>query len=554
MVYNIARKLILLVPCALLVSAVLAQDPKKRTIDITSTFKPVLREAVKINFDAVPPVADTTKPRLTYNIPVQNLLFAYQPAELKPVALMVDSLTAWEYSNYIKAGIGNVHQPFIQAGFSFGNSTTSYYNVFADHYTSKGDLPFQKNSLTSVALTGNVRTIKNHEWNGKIGFKSEDYYFYGFQPSTLNFTKDQLRQRFTTYEGKINFRNYVPTEFNLLYNPNLSVSVFTNNLNPKGQETNSVLSLPLEKSFGEQFGFKLGLTADLTGYKRGGDKDSKMINNNVYLISPAVIFKSPNVYVHGGIIPSWDQREFNLLPNVMVDFNIPDQPFTVQVGWIGYYNKGSYQRFAGINPWITQPDQLLNTRVQERYVGLKGSAGSHLTYSAKLGFNLYKNMPLFVNDTIDGKTFYTVFEPSMEALHLHGELGYTWGEAFSVNAKLDFNQYTKLKQEKKAWGLLPIEFTGSLKWRLMKDLWLRSDLFAWSGAQYRGKKPDFDNYKGDAAFDWSAGLEFRITRQFNLWVQMNNIFNNRYERWNQYESYGFNILGGIVYSFGQNRK
>ncbi len=45
---------------------------KKRTIDITSSFKPVLREAVKINFNAASPTADTSKPKLTYNIPQQN--------------------------------------------------------------------------------------------------------------------------------------------------------------------------------------------------------------------------------------------------------------------------------------------------------------------------------------------------------------------------------------------------------------------------------------------------------------------------------------------------
>ena len=543
------KKIFFVVSASLILVHAFAQDPKKKTIDITSTFKPVLREAVKINFNAAPPVADTARKKLAYDIPVQNLLFAYQPADLKPVALQVDSLNAWEYSNYVKAGIGNVHQPYIQAGFSFGNSTNSYFNVFANHYTSKGDLPFQKNSLTSVGLTGTVRTIKNHEWNGQIGFKSEDYYLYGYEPKTLNFSKEQLLQRFQTFGGKLHFRNYVPTEFGLLYNPNIAISVFANNMNPRGSEANTVLNLPLEKSFGQTWGFKIGVTADLTGFNRGGDKDAKTINNNLYLISPAVLYKTSSVYVHGGITPSWDQRKFNLLPNIMVDFTIPDQPFTVQVGWIGYYNKGSYQRFADINPWIAQPDSLLNTRVQERYIGIKGSAGKHLTYNAKLGFNLYKNMNLFVNDTIDGKTFQTIYEPSMEALHLHGELAYTQGEAFSVVGKLDFNQYTKLQREEKAWGMLPIEFTTALKWRLMKDLWLRSDIFLWDGAQYKGK--NLDNYKGEGGFDWSAGLEFRITRQLNLWVQMNNIFNNRYERWNQYEAYGFNILGGIVYSFGQ---
>lgn len=551
------KRFFFLIPCTVFLVQAFAQDPKKKQIDITSTFKPVLREAVKINFNAVPPLNDTTKPRLTYNIPVQNLLFAYQPAELKPVALSIDSLTAWEYSNYIKVGIGNIHQPFVQSGFSFGNNTNSYFNVFANHYSSKGDLAFQKNNHTSVGVNGTMRTAKNHEWNGKLGFKSEDYYFYGFQPATLNFTKDDLRRRFQTFEGKVHFRNYAPTEFNLLYKPNLSVSVFSDNRRFKtrditAQEVNSVLNLPLEKSFGETFGFKLGLTADLTRYTFDGNRGGQH-TNNYYLISAAALYKTPGVYIHAGIIPSWDKGKFNLMPNVMVDFNVPEQPFVVQLGWIGYYNKGSFERFTGINPWVVQGDSidLRNTRVQERYIGIKGSAGNHLTYNAKLGFNLYKNMPLFVNDTVDGKTFLTVYEPSMQALHLHAELGYTWGEAFSVSAKMDFNQYNKLKQEKKAWGLLPLEFTGSLKWRLLKDLWLRSDIFAWDGAQYRGK--NLDNYKGDAAFDWSAGLEFRITRQFNLWVQMNNIFNNKYERWNQYQSYGFNILGGIVYSFGQKR-
>src|SRR5689334_8047692 len=60
---------------------------KKRTIDITSSFKPVLREAVKINFNAAAPLIDTSKPKLTYNIPQQNLLLGYLPAPLKPVAL-----------------------------------------------------------------------------------------------------------------------------------------------------------------------------------------------------------------------------------------------------------------------------------------------------------------------------------------------------------------------------------------------------------------------------------------------------------------------------------
>ena len=560
MIQSRIYKLVLLVPCALyLVPFFLclgflaqAQDTsKRRTIDITSTFKPTLKETAKINFSASAPSADTSHPKLNYNIPVQNLVFSYQPAELNPVALNIDSLNAWDYSNYIKAGIGTVHQPYIQAGFSFGNDKNAYFNAFADHYTSKGDLPFQKNSRTSVALNGTMRLANNNELNGKLGFKSEDYYFYGYKPDSLKFSKEQLLQRFQTFEGKLNFRNTVPTEYGLTYNPNLYVSVFGNNRDPKGTEANTVLNLPLEKTFGRSFGFSLGLTADLTNFRPTGST-SNSFNNNLYLIKPSLLLKTPNIYGVAGIIPSWDRKAFTLLPNIMAEVTTNDQRFTIQAGWIGYYNKGSYQRFAEMNPWVAMPDSLRNARVQERYAGFKGTLSNHFNYSAKIGFNIYKNQPLFVNDMGDGKTFLTIYEPSMEVLQLHAEVAYTLGEVFSAGAKLDFNQFTKLEREKKAWGMIPLELDASLKWRLMKDLWLRADLFAWDGPQYRGKNGDA--FKGTTGFDLSTGVEFRITKQFNLWLQMNNIFNNKYERWHQYQAYGFNILGGMVYQFGQKPK
>ncbi|MEI9810463.1 MAG: hypothetical protein WDO16_22770 [Bacteroidota bacterium] len=79
---------------------------KAKSVNITSAFKPVLRESAKINFNASPPTADTAKPRLQYDIPNPNLLFAYQPGSLKPLALGIDSNTTWDNANYIKAGFG----------------------------------------------------------------------------------------------------------------------------------------------------------------------------------------------------------------------------------------------------------------------------------------------------------------------------------------------------------------------------------------------------------------------------------------------------------------
>jgi hypothetical protein len=488
---------------------------------------------------------DTSKPRLNYNIPAENLLLTYQPAELKPAALNADS-SSWPYSNFIKVGIGNVHQPYVKAGFSFGDGQNTFFNVFADHFTSKGDLPYQKNSLTKVGATATYKTPKNLEWTGGIGFSSDDYYLYGFQPDSVKYTKDELRQRFQTIEGKLSLRNIVPTEFGLSYNPSIRVSYFADNHEPQAAEANTVLTLPVQKNFGKTTAFNLGVTADLTNYRYDLPGRSS-INNNIFLISPTVLLKTPNLYLNAGLIPSWDRGNFHMLPNIMADITTDDKNFTLQLGWIGYYNKGSYQRFASINPWLAQPDSLLNTRVQEGYAGFKGSAGNHWSYSVKVGFQQHRNIPLFVNDSIDGKTFVIRYEPKLNIYQVHGEVQYAVGEEFSAKATLNWNKFAKIEREAKAWGMLPLEFNAQLRWEVLKDLWIRSELWAFDGAQYLGRTGD--SYKGDGGFDLNAGAEFRITKNLNLWIQMNNIFNNRYERWHQYEVFGFNILGGVTFSF-----
>jgi len=526
-----------------------AQDTTKRkTINITSTFKPVLRDAVKINFNAAPPVLDTTKPHLTYNIPSQFLFLSYQPAALKPVALPGDSVISWVNHNYIKVGIGNVHQPFVKAGFSFGDGTTTFFNAFADEYTAKGSLPYQKNDLTAVGLAGTIKTKNNLEWDGRLGFRSDGYYLYGYRPDTLKFDKSDLQQRFQTFSGKLGLRNSIPTEFGLTYNPSLTVSVFSDNHSPKATETNTVLRLPLQKSIGKTFAFNLGFTADLTHYSLNNNSVSS-VQNNLYYVSPALIYKTPDLTLQAELTPSWDRKAFNLLPNFLADISTKDKRLSFQAGWIGYYDKGSYQRFASINPWLAQPNALLNTRVQELYGGIKGSLSNHVTYSVKAGLAEYWNMPLFVNDSTDGKTFLIRYESNLQAFNMHGEIGYTVGEQFNATAGLTINQYARLQNELKAWGLLPLEFTTAMRWQLLKDLWIKADLWAFQGAPFRAE--DGSAHYGGGGFDMDAGIEFRITRQLNLWLQMNNLLNDKYERWNQYQSYGFNILGGIVFSFAQ---
>ena len=519
----------------------------KGGIDIVSTFKPVLRQTAKINFGASPAPVDTTKAKLNYDIPNQNLLFAYQPGTLKPLALNIDTAGAFDNSNYVKAGFGSLRTPFVQAGFSFGDGKTAGLNIYARHVASEGKRDYQKFSTTNIRLNGFFKSGNNLEWNAAIGMKQDRTYKYGYLPETLSFSPDSLKQNFQTIGGRVGFHNIKKTTFGLTYSPDVKIDIFSDNHD--NSESNTVVNLPLEKTIGKEFTVNLGLTFDLTRVSPSG---KSAINNTMYYISPSVLYKTSNINVQAGIRPSWDNRTFKMFPNVLADISSSDSRFTFQAGWTGYVRKTTYQYLASQNPWLWIPATFKNTWIEERFAGFKGSVGDHFTYAAKVAFNKINNQPLFVNDTasaLGGKSFRVVNESRINVVNAGGEVGVTFGEKFSLTAGLQFNQYTGLKDNSKAWGLLPLELKTAMRLLIIKDLWLKSDLFAWGGPYYQ--KKDGSAGKLDGALDLNAGLEFKITKNINLWTQFNNIFNKQYQRWNQYPVYGFNFVGGIVFSFAQ---
>lgn len=518
-------------------------DTAKKTVIITSVYKPVLRPSVKINLTAAQQVSDTSKPAIAkYNIPAQNLFFSYQPVSLKPLALHIEQSLNWLNSNYVKAGYGNYSSPYLESGLSFGDGKNNLINFFGKHLSQKGSLPFQHTAHTNFDILGLYGNSSNIEWKSKIGFDSKTQYFYGYTPDTIKFEKDSLRQRFQTITGMIGLRNKETNDYGINYNPTLTVNLFSDN--HKGRETGFILNAPVSKVITSDVNLNLGFYANITTLKT---KDSSSIKNNLFYLSPSVTLKKPNLLINIGILPSWDNGTSHVLPNISAVLKLKNEKFVLIGGWEGSYQKNTYQTLTSVNPWINQPDSLYNTRINEKYAGFKGSAGSHFTYNARLSFVNYNKPVLFLNDSADGKTFYMPNETSMKAIRISGEIGYTVQEKFSLIAGAVINNFSGLQVNEKAWGLLPLEITGSLRWQVLKDLQFKSDLFLWNGALYKTRGLEKERLGG--AFDLNAGAEFKIHPKWSVWLQCNNILNNKYERWHQYQVLGLNVLAGVVYSF-----
>ena len=551
MLYNIKNcmsKVIFIIVFSIGFVHACAQEPKKnQSIDINSSYKPVLRNAVKINFAGSQLAADTSRPLLNYKIPSQNLFYSYSPISLKPLALDQDTNLYLGNRKFLKIGYGNFSTPYLSAGISLGDGKKSLLNITGNYISSKGNIVNQDYSQLNVKAAGSYFLPKNELYGG-LEVNVDNYYLYGYDHKVLNFKRDSIKQEFQNITLRLGYKNTVLNDVGINYNPNVALNIFTNK--NKVNETNAIINLPFDKNINENFTAKVEMKADITAYAtRNITPFNTKISNNIIQITPAVDYHDEVLKIHAGITPAWNNKVYELMPDIYAEAQVKNKTFAVQAGWVGRLVKNSFRNLTNTNPYLSPVFVQLNTKETEYYGGVKASIAKHFNFSAKAGLVRYKNLPFFINDTTttDNKSFKISNETAVNNFRIHGDVGYINQDKFSLTAGITFNGYTNFTTNERAWHTMPVEIKSSLRWWAFKTVLIKSDLYIFDGSNDLAKGNKAVTMNGGT--DLSAGVEIKINRNFSVWGDANNILNNKYERWHNYEVYGANFIGGILLNF-----
>jgi len=541
---SILRLVVITIMLCFLLNVANAQNDssKRQTIEITSSYKPVLRNTVKINLYASPITADTTRPRLAYNIPAQNLFFSYQPISLKPLALDADTTLQLGDRNQLKVGFGSLNTPYVAGAFSFGDGKKNLLNVYGNYISSRGKIENQDFSEINVKANGSIFTPKNEIYAG-AAFAQHEYYLYGYNHKLDSFNKSDIRRSYQDFSASVGLRNTAANDLNFIYNPHLEVHEFSRET--KATETTLILNAPAEKKFSESVSVKVTAIGDFNKYRN--KNSSIQLTRNLFELAPEFVYYSDRFTFHGGATPAWNNGDVTLLPNVYAEAQLQQRVLMVQAGWVGRYIPNSFRTLSGENPYMQDPTFLNNTKEVQYYGGIKATIGKHFTFNAKAAFITYNDMPLFVNDSVDGKSFVVKNESHMDNLQIHGDMNFVSQDKFTLTAGLDLNTYTGLHDNDKAWGLYPLKLNGSLRWNAFKQVLFKGDIFAFSGA--KALLPDGSQRTLKGGTDLTAGAEFIINKRFSAWLDFDNLLNSKYERWNNYPVYGLQVIGGILIHF-----
>ncbi len=518
------------------------ETERRQTIEITSSYKPVLRGPVKINLYASPLTADSSRVRLSYKIPPQNLFFKYEPIELSPLAIAPDTSLDLGNRNQLKIGYGSFKTPYISGAFSFGDGKQKLLNVYGNYISSRGNIKNQDFSELNIKGAGSIFSEKNETY-AWVGFSQNEHYQYGYNHDVFDFDKKTLRRSYQDFFAGLGYRNIAANDLDIIYNPHAEVHTFSRE--NKATETTIILNLPVEKKFSENVSVKVNATGNFNKYRKKDSSDH--ITNNLFQLAPELVYYSEIFSLHAGASPTWNNMTVELLPNLYGEMQLQNNVLMLQGGWIGRYIPNSFRTLSKQNPFMSDPGFLNNTKETEFYGGIKASLDQHFNLNARASVISYENYPLFINDPTDEKKFLLVNESSMDNFQIHGDISYVSQDKFSLTGGLDLNTYSGLKDNDKAWHLFPLKLTGSLRWNVLDQLLIKSDLLAFSGAKALLADGSKKNLKGGT--DLSVGGEFKITPKFSAWLDFNNVLNSNYQRWNNYEVYGLNVIGGILIHF-----
>jgi hypothetical protein len=189
---------------------------------------------------------------------------------------------------------------------------------------------------------------------------------------------------------------------------------------------------------------------------------------------------------------------------------------------------------------------LDQTHTDEVFGGVQTNIGNHISFSGKVSWWQYENMPLMMNDTLNDTRKFVVVYDKVNALSLQGAVRYHIGNVLSAGVSVIYTSYNTTVS-KRAWHEPGLRMNADVLVHPVTGLTITAYLSAMDEiyALDNGNK----TVKLNNTFDLGAGAEYSFIPRLSAFVNANNIFNNQYERWYGYRVYGFNIFAGVRLKF-----
>lgn len=525
------------------------KDLPSGQVDVIRNFEARLLESDPIKIRPELPALDTSVRRMTYNIASKTFEVEYQPPKIRPIAMRGEDLPQG-YNGYARLGGGFPGSLLGEAAYNVNVEDKYNFGINVYHHSANNtkNLENQKFGYTNLGAHGTYYLEQGFGVNAHLGYTIDNVHFYGY--NELNEGRDQpfvfepedVKQSFTTFDVGAQLFNSKRTEADFNYHAGFEAYFFgDDNFYNTASENGFKLDIGATKWFNEKHPFRINLITDFTGFQ---DTAKQSLNN--FFLQPSFTFHGSVFKAKIGANIASHEDEFSLFPDIELSANIAGAVLGAFIGAEGSLQKNTFRSLSDYNPFIVSRLQVENTRYMHYYGGIRGNFQG-IEYRAQIGYKQADDLALFlVNaDTIIPR--FDVLYDTVNIVNINGTLTFPLSKELTILGTVNYNLYDPKNQEK-AWHLPALTVNGGVRYSTMEGkLLVKGDIFLENGVPYRNDQGDAESL--NALFDVSLGADYLFTSNIGAFVQINNLANNRRQRWQHYPMFGLNALIGISARF-----
>ena len=514
-------------------------------IDRVNTLPPAFRTFAKVDIQAPKEHFETQNYEFNdYKLTVPDIeckvkILGVKPDEPKPVM-----------RNYVKAGFGNYVTPYLDVFLASKENENFVYGARLKHLSSaNGPVSNAGNSNNEMGIWGKY-FMKDYTFTGDLAYLRRRVNFYGYEriagfpEPSANAVKQVYNQVMANALLETSAKNN--TAFN--FKTGLQYAYVSDHY--KASENEVVLHFTPKYEIDKEKAI-IG-TANLSIAQRA---DSGSLNRFMLVLRPQYATTFNKIKIKAGFDFTYENdttkatSNGHFYPLISAERDLIEDKIIAEVGFDGGMEKNTLRSVVEQNMFIAPQVNLFNTnKKMDFYVGLKGALLKNLTFATKLSYRNYKNMLFYVNDSIDRSKFQLLYDQgNTSLLQYKAELTYNQNEKFRLGLKGEFNRYETSKIEK-AWQ--KPSFTSQIfaTYNLKNKVLFYADVYNMAGIVAKDFKTK-EEKNLNAIFDVNIRTDYRYSEKFSAFLEVNNLFAQKYQRYLYYQNKGLNLILGITYKF-----
>ncbi|NER18597.1 TonB-dependent receptor [Spongiivirga citrea] len=554
-------------------SFVLAQEEEKKidteVINVVKPYTPTVSDAFKIKKN--PTLNDSTTTRrkiVNYRIFSQPVASTFTPAKGKAEGIQKAPREKL-YDTYLGFGLGNFNTAKLDFYTAQEVDRDSDLNISLKHHSSQGGIDNvildDKFFDTDLELKF-IRSERDFKWEANGGFQHQLYNWYGIAtPTALSDPEiaaiDPTQNFISGYlGGEVTFEDGIFRSIDL--NVRQSGDSF------KSSETrviiNPTIQFPIENET---------ITATFTADYLTGKFDRDYFNNvslsyqylktglsgGLTLLRDDVTLNLGAAVYYGYNAESKDGDVF-IYPRVTASYRLVDEYVILFGGVEGDLIQNNYYQFYQDNQFVSPTLNVSPTDAKyDAYVGMKGKISANVGYSVQGGYSVKNDHPFFIsnasNNTLNdqgysyGNSFGVIYD-NLQTISFSGKLSYEASSDLTLSARGTIYDY-KTDNIDMAWNLPEVTATAMVDYQINKNWYLGGSVF-YTGARQNSVLPVDPTAEPTVLksfLDINSYLGYRISEKFNIFMNINNLANQNYQKWENYPVQGFQFLAGITYGF-----